>query len=147
MATGAVQVHRRSRQALQSPPAWVLAAAAAALAAVAMWVTARAGFLEHPGWLAAQKADLILGPVLVGLYWLRARPESRFGPLLIATGLIAGAPYILQSSSDPVLFATGVLWEGPIYLSGILLILTFPSGRLGGRPSVRSSPPARSPSH
>ena len=133
MATGAVQVHRRSRQALQSPPAWALAAAAAALAAVAMWVTARAGFLEHPGWLAVQKADIILGPVLVGLYWLRGRPESRFGPLLIATGFIAGAPYILQSSSDPVLFATGVLWEGPIYLSVLLLILTFPSGCLDGR--------------
>jgi hypothetical protein len=77
-------------------------------------VTLRADFLAHPGWLAAQKADFILGPVLVGLYWLRRRPESRFGPLLIAAGFVAGAPYILQSSSEPALFAAGVLWEGPV---------------------------------
>jgi signal transduction histidine kinase len=108
---------------------WVAAAAAVA-AALAIWVTLRADFLAHPGWLAVQKADIILGPVLVGLYWLRRRPESRFGPLLIAAGIVGGIPYILQSSSEPVLFAIGVLWEGPIYLSVLLLILTFPSGRL-----------------
>jgi signal transduction histidine kinase len=111
---------------------WVIAAAAAA-AALALWVTLRADFLRYPGWLAVQKADLILGPVLVGLYWMRRRPESRFGPLLVATGFIAGAPYILQSSSEPVLFATGVLWEGPIYLSALTLVLTFPTGRLEGK--------------
>src|SRR6476661_9293338 len=81
----------------------VIGLLAAALAALAVWVTARADWLAHPGWLAVQKADLILGPVLVGLYWLRRRPESRFGPLLIGTGLIACAPYILQSSGAPVL--------------------------------------------
>jgi signal transduction histidine kinase len=105
---------------------------AVALAALAVWVTARADFLAYPGWLAVQKADMILGPVLVGLYWLRRRPESRFGPLLIATGLVGCAPYLLQSSSQPVLFATGVLWEGAVYLSALALILTFPTGRLDG---------------
>jgi signal transduction histidine kinase len=110
---------------------WVIVAAVAA-AALGVWLTLRADFLAHPGWLAAQKADLILGPVLVGLYWLRRRPDSRFGPLLIVTGFIAGAPYILQSSSEPALFAIGVLWEGPIYLAALVLILTFPTGRLDG---------------
>ena len=37
------------------------------LAATAAAVTADADFLAHPGWLAAQKADLILSPVLIGL--------------------------------------------------------------------------------
>ncbi|MEP6954025.1 MAG: histidine kinase [Solirubrobacteraceae bacterium] len=105
---------------------------AVALAALAVWLTARADYLAHPGWLAVQKADIILGPVLVGLYWLRRRPESRFGPLLVVTGLVVCAPYVLQSTSDPVLFATGVLWEGLIYLGVLTLILTFPSGRLEG---------------
>jgi hypothetical protein len=36
-----------------------------------------ADFLAHPGWLAAQKADWILWPVSIGLYWLRRRPQSR----------------------------------------------------------------------
>ena len=68
-----------------------------------------------------------------GLYWLRRRPTSRFGPLLIAAGLIGGAPYILQSSSEPVLFATGILWEAVIYGTTLALILGFPSGRFDGR--------------
>ena len=77
-----------------------IAAAAIAAAALAVWVTLSADFLAHPGWLAVQKADIILGPVFVGLYWLRRRPESRFGPLLVATGFIARAvhPPVLERS-------------------------------------------------
>ena len=114
------------------PGKWVVIAASAA-AALAVLVTLRADFLAYPGWLAAQKADMILGPVLVGLYWLRRRPASRFGPLLIVVGLVGGAPYILQSSSEPVLFATGILWEAVIYATTLALILGFPSGRFEGR--------------
>src|SRR6478609_438773 len=106
--------------------AWHVVAAAAAV-----WLTLAADFLAYPGWLAAQKADLILGPVFVGLYWLRRRPESRFGPLLIVFGFVC-AVYILQSSSDDQLFAAGVVWEAAIYLGTLLLILTFPTGRLDG---------------
>jgi signal transduction histidine kinase len=114
------------------PGRWIAGAAVAA-AALAVWVTLRADFLAHPGWLAAQKADMILGPVLVGLYWIGRRPASRFGPLLIGAGLIGGAPYILQSSSDPVLFATGILWESVVYATTLALILGFPTGRFEGR--------------
>jgi hypothetical protein len=109
------------------PGGWIAGAAVAA-AALAVWVTLRADFLAHPGWLAAQKADMILGPVLVGLDWIGRRPASRFGPLLIGAGLIGGAPYILQSSSDPVLFATGILWESVVYATTLALILGFPTG-------------------
>jgi hypothetical protein len=114
------------------PGKWVLAAACAA-AALAVWVTLRADFLAYPGWLAAQKADMILGPVLVGLYWLRRRPASRFGPLLIAVGFVSGVPYVLQSLSRPVLFSIGILWEGVVYASTLALILGFPTGRFEGR--------------
>ena len=50
--------------------AWweVVVAGGAVLAAVAaVWITLDADFLAYPGWLAVQKADFILGPVLVGL--------------------------------------------------------------------------------
>ena len=97
-------------------------------AAVAIAVTVTADFLAHPGWLAAQKADLILGPVLVGLYWLHQRPRSPFGTLLIAAGFLQ-IPYILQSSSVPAGYASGVLWEGVIFVVTLALILAFPSGR------------------
>ena len=104
-------------------------AAAALAAALAVWVTVRGDFLAHPGWLAAQKADIILGPVLVGLYWRHHRPGRRIGNLLIGVGFLS-IPYILQSSSAPVAFSLGVLWESVIFLTTLALILAFPSGRL-----------------
>jgi signal transduction histidine kinase len=109
----------------------VAAALALCAAVVAVWVTARADHLTHPGWLAAQKADIILGPVLIGIYWRRRRPQSAFGNLLIAAGLLA-VPYILHSASAPWAYAAGVLWERVLYLATLALILAFPSGRLGG---------------
>ena len=114
-------------------PWWQVAVATAALvaAAVAVWVTLEADFLAHPGWLAVQKADFILGPVLVGLYWMRVRPQSRYGPMLIVFGFI-GAVYIVHSSSNPWLFGFGLLWEVPIVIGTQVLILTFPTGRLDG---------------
>jgi hypothetical protein len=57
-------------------------------AIVAFWLTLRASFLRYPAWLAVQKADFILGPVLVGLYWMLRRPGNRLGPLLIVLGLL-----------------------------------------------------------
>src|SRR4051812_49485772 len=83
---------------------------AIAASAAALWVTLSSDFLAYPGWLAVQKADFILGPVLVGVYWYRRRPQSRFGPMLIGFGFI-GALYVLQSARDPWLFSTGLLAE------------------------------------
>lgn len=100
-------------------------------AALAIWLTLRAGFLAYPGWLAAQKADFILGPIGVGLYWHYKRPGNRLGLLLIVLGLI-GVPYILESSSNPTAFGAGILWETPIYVMTSVVILAFPSGRIEG---------------
>ncbi|HEX2469749.1 MAG TPA: ATP-binding protein [Candidatus Limnocylindrales bacterium] len=94
-----------------------------------MWVTLSADFLTYAGWLAVQKADFILGPVLVGLYWYRRRPQSRFGPMLIGFGFL-GALYILQSSSNSWLFSIGLLAETAIGIATRVLILAFPTGRL-----------------
>jgi signal transduction histidine kinase len=94
-----------------------------------LWVTLSADFLTYPGWLAVQKADFILGPVLTGLYWYRRRPQSRFGPMLIGFGFL-GALYILQSSSNSWLFSIGLLAETVIGIATRVLILAFPTGRL-----------------
>ena len=109
----------------------VLGSTAIVLAVAAFWLTLEADFLAHPGWLAVQKADVIVGPVLVGLYWHRRRPRSRFGPLLIVAGLLH-VPYILQSSAEPWAFAFGVAWESVIYVVTLAVILAFPTGRLDG---------------
>ncbi len=62
-----------------SPPTWsgrwlkplhwerAVALIAIACAVTVLWITLRANFLAHPGWLAVQKADFILGPIGVGL--------------------------------------------------------------------------------
>lgn len=100
------------------------------VAALAIWLTLRAGFFAYPGWLAAQKADFILGPILVGVYWRYKRPDNRFGLLLIVLGLL-GVLYILESATNPWLFRSGVEAEFLIYLWTPVVILAFPSGRLG----------------
>ena len=123
MLSGVVSISRRAEVAIA-----LLAAGAAALA---LSVTLRADFLKHPGWLAVQKADLILGPVLVGLYWVRRRPSSSFGLLLVAYGLL-NIGYIAQSSNRPWLFGIGVAWESLIYLGNQVLVVTFPSGSVRG---------------
>src|SRR4051794_4270463 len=91
---------------------WQVAVGVCGVAAgiVAVWVTLPADFLRYHDWLAAQKADFVIGPVLTGLYWLRRRPQSWFGPMLIGWGAV-GALYILQSSSDSWLFSIGLFWE------------------------------------
>ncbi len=117
----AVSTHLRSWEA-------VAGAVGVAGAIAAVVVTLDAGFLVYPGWLAAQKADLILGPIGVGLYWRSRRPASRFGTLLIVVGLLQ-IPYVLESARNPVLFTVGYYWESVVYLCTLALILTFPSGR------------------
>jgi signal transduction histidine kinase len=116
---------------VRGTPFWQVAVLIGAIAAsaVAVWVTVSADFLTYPGWLAAQKADFILGPVLAGLYWHRRRPESPFGPMLIGFGFL-GALYILQSASNSWLFSIGLLAETAIGLATRVLILAFPTGRL-----------------
>src|SRR5215213_4957438 len=118
-------------QAARGTPVWQLAVLLAAIAAsvAALWVTLSADFLTYPEWLAVQKVDFILGPVLAGLYWYRRRPQSRFGPMLIGFGFL-GALYVLQSSSNSWLFCIGLLAETAIGLATRVLILAFPTGRL-----------------
>jgi signal transduction histidine kinase len=119
------------RRASRRTPLWQVAVLLGAIAAsaAALWVTLSADFLTYRGWLAVQKADFILGPVIAGLYWYRRRPQSRFGPMLICFGFI-GALYILQSASNSWLFSIGLLAETAIGLATRVVILAFPTGRL-----------------
>jgi signal transduction histidine kinase len=110
----------------------IVVAFAIAGAAAAAWICLSAGFLAHPGWLAVQRAELILGPVLVGLYWSRRRPASRFGPLLVAFGFVA-LGLVLQGAREPVFYSLGVLWDGAFFLATLVVVLAFPSGYLEGR--------------
>jgi len=131
LRASAQRADETARPVRGATPFWQVAVVVTAVAAsvVALWVTLSADFLTYPGWLAVQKADFILGPVLAGLYWYRRRPHSNFGPMLIAFGFL-GALYILQSANNSWLFSIGLLAETAIGVATRVLILAFPTGRL-----------------
>jgi signal transduction histidine kinase len=107
-------------------------ALALAGAAGTVWISLSADFHVYPGWLAVYRTDLILGPVVVGLYWWRRRPDTRFGRMLVAFGLLA-LGLALQSVREPAFYGIGVLWDAPFFLATLGVILAFPSGALRGR--------------
>jgi hypothetical protein len=109
----------------------VVAVVALVSAVAAFWLTLRADFLLYPGWLAVQKADFILGPVGVGLYWRLRRPASHFGLFLIALGLLS-IPYVLESISSPWPFTLGTVTEYALEPMTVAVILAFPNGHLNG---------------
>ncbi|HET6870994.1 MAG TPA: histidine kinase [Solirubrobacteraceae bacterium] len=113
---------------------WELAVAVVAVVAAvaAFWVTVNARFLQYPYWLGVQKADFILGPVFVGLYWHRRRPDNHLGLLMIALGLIF-IPYVLESIRSPYPFTIGTMVEAVYIPLALAIVLAFPNGRLDGR--------------
>ncbi len=74
----------------------------------------------------------VVAPALVGLLWLRRRPESRVG-LLLMTFSAVGALLAWQASDLSLPFTIGVAAEAPYVVLLVVLCLSFPSGRLVGR--------------
>ena len=109
----------------------MVATLAVVVGVAALWLTLRAQFLAYPGWLAVQKADFVLGPIGVGVYWWHRRPGNRLGLLLIVLGLF-GMLYIGTSFEAPWPFGIGVYSEIPLVFLTEAAILAFPSGRLDG---------------
>jgi signal transduction histidine kinase len=107
----------------------VLALAAVA-AATATWLAITSDHLDRPAATALYKAYLSAAPMLVGLVWWRRRPNSRFGPLLVALG-VCGWGLALQSANAPGLYAFGVAFDLPFIVLNFGLCLAFPQGRLG----------------
>jgi signal transduction histidine kinase len=106
-----------------------VALAVVPVGASAVWLALTSEHLERPAATALYRCYLAVVPMLVGLYWWRRRPMSRFGPLLIAFGLSAWV-VSWQSSDAPLAFDLGVLAEGPLTFLTFYLFLAFPSGRL-----------------
>ncbi len=89
------------------------------------------GQLRYSAWFAVQRVDLIFAPVLVGCYWGRQRPGSRFAWMLVALGSLA-IPLSLEAISSPWPHLIGVMAEAPLLYATFVVILAFPTGRLGG---------------
>src|SRR3954452_8974811 len=105
------------------------AAAIVPMVAVTLWLALSSGHLQRPLAAGLYWAYLIAASMLIGLYWWRRRPASRFGPLLVLFGVGVWA-VSWQGASAPLAFDLGVLAEGPFFVLTFYLFLAFPMGRV-----------------
>lgn len=116
-------------------PGWLPWAAgagglAAALSAYAFALTS--DHLEDPLSQAAIHAWISLSYVLCGLIAWHRRPAERFGPLMVAAGLVKALAN-LGWSDDAVVRSIGMIFDLVPLIVFVHLFLAFPTGRLRGR--------------
>ena len=88
--------------------------------------------LGEPLVIAVLTAFLTLSYVLCGLFAWRRRPASRFGPLMIAAGLVNFVSTLVWSPSDvPHTVGQAIDLVPPVLF--LHVFLAFPDGRLRGR--------------
>ena len=109
-----------------------VAALGALLVAASVLVALRGG-MPAPERLALRNALMIGAPVAVGLYAWHEATHARFGRLLVAVGMGWGV-VALCATTVAVPYSVGRMaaWVAEIAL--VYLTLSFPSGRLPGRP-------------
>ena len=107
----------------------VVVAAIVPMVAVIVWLALSSEHLERPVASALYRSYLTAAPMAIGLLWWVRRPASRFGPLLVAFGILQ---WVVgwQFSAAPLPFDVGVLAEAPAFLLTFYLFLAFPMGRL-----------------
>ena len=114
----------------------VVAIGLAAVLAAAMVMAIRLTS-EFPGEEPALQAGLldwiVLSYIFSGLIAWRRRPESRFGPLMIVGGFTTSLAS-LSSASNALAFTVGQAMDLVPFAVFIHVYLSFPSGRLPGRP-------------
>ena len=104
------------------------------LAAIAVGVVVAGGVLYWPNWFALFSAYNVLAFALAGMLWLKRRPRSLIGPLLLGVSVICMVT-AFQGSSSSLPFSIGVLADPFAAGLGWYLYLSFPSGRLT-RPGI-----------
>ena len=103
--------------------------AALVLASVAITIVLSGDVLLRTEWFALFSAYNVLAFTLAGLLWLKRRPLSHVGSVLLVLAVIAGL-MSLQGSSSSLAFSIGVLTDPVAALLAWYLLLTFPTGRL-----------------
>jgi signal transduction histidine kinase len=107
-------------------------AAVAPMVAVTMWLALTSDHLQRPWGAGLYWGYLIAASMLIGLFWWRRRPASRFGPLLVVSGVLTWVAS-WQGANAPLAFDIGVLAEGPFFVLTFYLFLAFPMGRVEPR--------------
>ncbi len=85
--------------------------------------------LVRPGWFSLFSLYNVLAFGGVALLWLRLRPSSRVGVLLLGITALTGLA-ALQGSSSPIVHSLGVVADPILTIVWIYLLLTFPTIRL-----------------
>jgi signal transduction histidine kinase len=107
----------------------LVAAAIVPMVAATFWMALESEHLQRPVAAGLYWGYLTAASMSVGLYWWVRRPASRFGPLLVAFGVLVWV-VSWQLSGWPLAFDVAVLAEGPVFLLTFYLFLAFPMGRL-----------------
>ena len=118
-------------RAPSAPVLWALAVAGVAASATAATVTMTTGRTSEPEWQAGLFAWIVLTYTVGGVIAWWRRPDSRFGPLMIA----AGAAMFVSSLyfADPAaLFTLGLAFDLVPAALFLHVYLAYPSGRLRG---------------
>ena len=107
---------------------WAWCAVTAILCASSGGVAA-SGAATHAGLVAGARALVAGVPMAVGLYAWRGRPYQRFGPLLLAAGVMWSVTGLAESD-DALLYSIGrsAGWVAEVLL--VYAILSFPTGHL-----------------
>ncbi len=120
-----------------------LALRCAAIALLGVFAATAVGLLtaENPAALPAGLAIelrvvMIVALIATGLYAQTSRIQARMGGLLIAVGLVS-ALWLLNGSSNRVLFSVGVVFTGLMPLVFAYLMLAHPTGHLHSRSERR----------
>ena len=107
----------------------VVGVAVIPMVTITVWLALTSEHLERPVESALYFGYLTAAPIVIGLYWWVCRPASRFGPLLVTSGVLAWV-VSWEFSDWPLPFNVGVLVEGPLFWLTFYLFLAFPMGRL-----------------
>ena len=118
----------RVRNVLADPGVQIAIAVGGVATAVAGGLLlATSDHLVDPVAFGLQVAIMVIGTVAAALLWIRRRPASRVGPLLLAFALFT-ATFSLEGASDPLLHSLGVAFEPVFFTLAYLVVFAVPDG-------------------
>ena len=111
---------------------WGIALATCAAAAVSTVLALTSDHVSEPGWQAVLGDWIVLGYGLAGVFAWWRRPESRFGPLMIAAGLVFFLASLARSNAA-VPYTIGIAFDLVPAAVALHVFLAYPTGRLERR--------------
>ena len=132
LATAAREAETAEPRAPRPSVLWGIALAGCGTAGLLMWLALTSDHVAEPGLQAALTDWITLPYILAGVIAWSRRPDSRFGPLMIASGF-AIALSSLGWANAAVPHTIGIVFDLLPAVVFLHVFLAFPSGRLEHR--------------